>query len=93
MSKQFRNGDLNQAYLLPPSLQDWLPEGHLARFVAEVVEALDLAGIYAKQGSADSRISESLRLSPCHNPQFWALVAVAAYSQKVDVYHVKNRRL
>ena len=31
---------MNQAYLLPPSLQDWLPEGHLARFVAEVVEAL-----------------------------------------------------
>ena len=38
MSKQFRNCDLNQAYLLPPSLQDWLPEGHLARFVAEAAE-------------------------------------------------------
>ena len=38
MGKQFRSCDLNQAYLLPPSLQDWLPEGHLARFVAEVVE-------------------------------------------------------
>jgi len=34
--------------LLPPSLQDWLPGGHLARFVAEVVEALDLVAIYAK---------------------------------------------
>ena len=47
----------------------------------------------AEQGSADSRISESLRLSPCHDPRFWALIAVAACSQKVDVYHVKNRRL
>jgi len=37
MSKQFRNCNLNQAYLLPPSLDDWLPEGHLARFVAELV--------------------------------------------------------
>ncbi len=37
MSKQFRNCNLDQAFLLPPSLQDWLPEGHLARFVAEVV--------------------------------------------------------
>ena len=45
------------------------------------------------QGSADSRISESLRLSPCHGPRFWALIAVAALSQKVDVYHVRNRRL
>ena len=43
MSKQFRSCNLNQAYLLPPSLDDWLPEGHLARFVAEVVEALDLS--------------------------------------------------
>ena len=40
MSKQFRSCDLNQALLLPPSLQDWLPEDHLARFVAEIVETL-----------------------------------------------------
>jgi transposase len=46
---------LNQAYLLPPSLQDWLPEGHLARFVAEVVEALDLSAIYAKYAEGDGR--------------------------------------
>src|SRR5208283_4667309 len=55
MGKQFRSGDLNQAYLLPPSLQDWLPEGHLARFVAEVVEALDLSAIYAKYEEGDGR--------------------------------------
>jgi transposase len=55
MSKQFRNCDLNQAYLLPASLQDWLPEGHLARFVAEVVETLDLSGIYAKYEEGDGR--------------------------------------
>src|ERR1035438_5371284 len=33
MSQRFRVCDLNQPLLLPPSLQDWLPEGHLARFV------------------------------------------------------------
>jgi transposase len=55
MGKQFRDCDLNQAYLLPPSLQDWLPEGHLARFVAEVVEALDLSAIYAKYAEGDGR--------------------------------------
>src|SRR5271169_1016268 len=55
MCKRFRSCDLNQAYLLPSSLQDWLPEGHLARFVAEVVEALDLAGIYAKYEAGDGR--------------------------------------
>src|SRR3984885_173779 len=55
MGKQFRSCDLNQAYLLPPSLQDWLPEGHLARFVAEVVETLDLVAIYAKYEAGDGR--------------------------------------
>ena len=55
MGKRFRSCDLNQAYLLPPSLQDWLPEGHLARFVAEVVEALDLGPIYAKYEAGDGR--------------------------------------
>jgi hypothetical protein len=34
--------------MLPPSLDEWLPEGHLARFVAELVdEALDLGPILA----------------------------------------------
>jgi transposase len=31
---------------LPPSLHDWLPEGHLARFVADVVKELDLGAVY-----------------------------------------------
>lgn len=31
-----------QQYLLPPSMNDWLPENHLARFIVEVVEQLDL---------------------------------------------------
>ena len=32
--------------MLPPSLEDWLPEGHLARFISDVVGELDLSGIY-----------------------------------------------
>ena len=32
-------------YLLPPSLSDWLPEGHLARFIVEIVSKLDLSEI------------------------------------------------
>jgi transposase len=41
-------------YLLPPSLEDWLNEDHLLRFVAEVVDQLDLsylARAYAGRGS------------------------------------------
>ena len=36
----------DQAFLLPPSLADWLPEDHLAWFVLDVVAELDLAGFY-----------------------------------------------
>ena len=43
MSVRFHSLDRDTPYLLPPSLQDWLPEGHLARFVVELVDALDLS--------------------------------------------------
>ena len=39
----FRSIDRDQPLELPLSLQDWLPEGHLARYVVEVVEGLDLS--------------------------------------------------
>lgn len=45
MFPRFRPCTLDQPLLLPPSLQDWLPEGHLARFVADVAEQLDLSPI------------------------------------------------
>ena len=48
VDKTFRPYDPNQVLLLPPSLEEWLPEGHLARFVSELVEeALDLSAIRA----------------------------------------------
>jgi len=55
MSKRFRECSLEQPYLLPPSLQDWLPEDHLARFIAEVAETFDLNGIYAHYERKDGR--------------------------------------
>jgi transposase len=55
MSKSFRSDDLNQVLLLPPSLHDWLPEKHLARFLVDVVEMLDLSGIYASYEAKDGR--------------------------------------
>ena len=55
MGKCFRSDDLNQALLLPPSLQDWLPEKHLARFLVDVVDALDLRAIHASYDEKDGR--------------------------------------
>ena len=50
MDKKFKPCARDQMYLLPPSLGDWLPEGHLAYFIIDVVERLDLAEIYASYG-------------------------------------------
>jgi transposase len=55
VNKRFRVCDLNQPFLLSPSLQDWLPEGHLARFVADVTNELDLSAIYAEYERNDGR--------------------------------------
>lgn len=55
MSLKFINCDRNAQYLLPLSLQDWLPEGHLARFVVEIVEQLNLQKIKAAYSGRGSR--------------------------------------
>lgn len=51
----FREVDRQTGYLLPPSVDEWLPERHLARFVVEVIERLDLSLMvkaYRGSGSA-----------------------------------------
>ena len=51
----FRTIDRQTGFLLPPSVEEWLPEKHLARFVVEVIEGLDLramSGSYRGSGSA-----------------------------------------
>jgi transposase len=55
MGKCFRSADVNQALLLPPSLHDWLPEKHLARFLVDVVDVLDLGAIYDSYEGKDGR--------------------------------------
>ena len=46
MAKVFRSGDVDQGWLLPPSLHEFVPPGHMAHFVRDTVrEALDLSDI------------------------------------------------
>jgi transposase len=47
MSYSLRGCDRDQAYLLPPSLRDWLPEGDLAWFVLDAIEPMNLQEFYA----------------------------------------------
>ena len=55
MNKRFRVCDLDQPFLLPPSLQEWLPQNHLARFLAEVMDELDLSALYRQYERRDGR--------------------------------------
>jgi transposase len=51
---RFKPVDRDTAYLLPPSVDEWLPHNHLARFVVEVIDQLDLSELtrqYAGRGS------------------------------------------
>jgi transposase len=47
MAQNFVECDRDQELLLPPSLREWLPEGHLAWFVIDAVAAVDLGAFYA----------------------------------------------
>ena len=74
MSGNFRSFDRDTLFLMPPSVQDWLPKEHLARFVIEVVEQLDLRALresYAGRGSA------------AYHPEM--LVALLFYGYATDV--------
>lgn len=55
MGQSFLPDTVNQTLLFPPSLHDWLPPGHLARFLVDVVAALDLSAIYASYAEKDGR--------------------------------------
>ena len=71
----FRQVDRETGYLLPPSVDDWLPERHLARFVVEVIEQLDLSPfVKAYRGAG----------SAAHHPS--VLLGLLIYGYATGVY-------
>ena len=75
MSKTFRPYEPDQLLVLPPSLREWLPEGHLVHFVSELVESLDLSAIYAVYGEE--------RGYPPYHPLLMTKLWVYAYARGV----------
>jgi transposase len=71
MAKTFRPFDRDQMLLMPPSLADWVPEDHLARFVSDLVETLDLRAI-------EETYSEERGYPPYH-PRMMVAVLLYAY--------------
>ena len=55
MTKCFVDDEIDQSLMMPPSLHDWLPENHLARFVADLVPTLDLSAFYGSYEEKDGR--------------------------------------
>ena len=53
--KTFKPYTPNQIYLLPPNMADWLPAGHMAPFISDVVDHLDLKLIYASYAEGGDR--------------------------------------
>lgn len=74
--RTFRPYDQDQIFLLPPSLREWLPADHLAFFVADLVEDLDLKPILTTYGGV-------MRGTVPYDPRM--LVAVLLYAYAVGV--------
>ena len=82
MSKTFRDWSLDQALLLPPSVHDFVPAGHLSRFVvALVTEELDLSAILASYQGEKGQ--------PPYHPAM--MVALLLYAYAVGIY--SSRRI
>lgn len=76
MSKTFRSWDVDQVWLLPPSLHDFVPAGHPAHFVREMVrESLDLSAILADYPEE--------RGQPPYHPAMMTALLLYAYSRGV----------
>src|SRR5258706_5650054 len=73
MPTTFRPCAPDQSLLFPPSPRDWLPEGHLAFFIADTVAALDLQAFYAPY-EGDGRRNQPF------DPQMMVTVLLYAYA-------------
>lgn len=72
MAKPYRPYLPDQDFLLAPSLREWLPEGHLAYFVSDVVDELDLSAIEAVYG-------DEQRGQPPYHPRMMTKLLVYGY--------------
>ena len=72
MSKTFRPYEPDQISLMPASMRDWLPSDHLAYFISDVVENLDLSTIMERY------VGEERGYPPYH-PAMMVKVLLYAY--------------
>ncbi len=85
-SKQYRPYHPHQLLILPPSLQEWLPEGHLTYFLSDLVDSLDLRAI-------EEEYEDELRGAPPYDPVMMVKVLLYAYCTGVYSSRKIARRL
>ena len=89
MSKTYRAYNPDQQFLMPPSLRDWLPEDHLAYFVSDTIDEMDLSEIEAVY-------ENSLRGNPPYHPGMMVKLLFYSYctgvvsSRKVAIRLVED---
>ena len=86
MSKTYLPYDPDQQLLLPQALQEWLPEDHLAYFISDIVDQLDLSEITA-------RYEQERRGGPPYNPRMMVKVLLYGYCIGVPSSRRIARRL
>ena len=77
MAYNFKECNRDQIYLMPPSLQEWLPEKDMAWFIIDVVEQMDLSGYYRKY-RADGKGQEA------YDPSMMVALLLYAYSNGIQ---------
>ena len=86
MAKHYRLYEPDQLFLMPPSLRDWLVEDHLAYFVSDLVDDLDLSEIEAVYEDEE-------RGQPPYHPRMMAKVLIYAYCNGVFASRRIEKRL
>ena len=76
MSVNYKTYDPDQLFLLPPSLKEWLPDGHLAYFVSDVVDELNL-------GEIEKTYSTRLQGQPPYHPGMIVKLLFYAYCRGI----------
>jgi transposase len=72
MAQRFLSCDRDQDFLMPPSVREWLPPGHLAWWLLEVVTGLDLDAFYGEYRADGSG-------RPAHDPGMMVVLLLYAY--------------
>lgn len=85
MSKTFRPYDPDQTFLMPASMREWLPSDHLAYFISDLVDHLDLSGIMSRYGEEKGY--------PPYHPAMMVKVLLYAYCIGVPSSRKIERRL